>query len=67
MPLWRSVGSDPACDVMTQDVYIGLGSNLGDRFQVLQNAVDRLSEVLEGCRCSPVYETAPWGVADQPE
>lgn len=49
---------------MTRAV-LSLGSNLGDRLAHLQSAVDGLRDVLE--KVSPVYETAPWGVTDQPD
>jgi 2-amino-4-hydroxy-6-hydroxymethyldihydropteridine diphosphokinase len=44
-------------------VYIGLGSNLGDRAANLAAARDRMKalEDLEVVRASPVYETAPMG------
>lgn len=44
---------------------LSLGSNLGDRFGYLQLAVDGLDGALVAV--SPVYETAPWGVTDQPD
>ena len=48
---------------------LGLGSNLGDRMDNLQGAVDALGEtpgvVVDGV--SPVYETAPFGGKDQPD
>lgn len=51
----------------TGKVYLLLGSNLGDRSGVLQLAVDRIGErVGEVVRVSGIYETAPWGVIDQP-
>lgn len=49
---------------MTRAV-LSLGSNLGDRFAHLQSAVDGLRGVLVAV--SPVYETEPWGVTDQPD
>lgn len=49
---------------MTRAV-LSLGSNLGDRLGHLRLAVRGLSDVLVAV--SPVYETAPWGVADQPD
>jgi 2-amino-4-hydroxy-6-hydroxymethyldihydropteridine diphosphokinase len=49
---------------MTRAV-LSLGSNLGDRLAHLQSAVDGLRDVL--VKVSPVYETAPWGVTDQPD
>lgn len=44
---------------------LSLGSNLGDRLAFLRLAVEGLSDVLVAA--SPVYETAPWGVTDQPD
>jgi 2-amino-4-hydroxy-6-hydroxymethyldihydropteridine diphosphokinase len=44
---------------------LSLGSNLGDRLGHLQLAVDGLSDALVAV--SPVYETAAWGVTDQPD
>jgi len=46
--------------------YIGLGSNQGDRLQLINAAADRLSELLDGLECSPLYETDPQEVTDQP-
>ena len=63
-------------------VYLGLGSNLGCREDNLARAIRLLtSPVGEGsrpaegkaadeiriARVSPVYQTAPWGYADQPD
>ena len=42
--------------------YIGLGSNLGDRREMISRALERLRP----CRVSTIVETEPWGVADQP-
>jgi 2-amino-4-hydroxy-6-hydroxymethyldihydropteridine diphosphokinase len=44
---------------------LSLGSNLGDRLAYLRSAVDGLRDHLVAV--SPVYETAPWGVTDQPD
>jgi 2-amino-4-hydroxy-6-hydroxymethyldihydropteridine diphosphokinase len=41
--------------------YLGLGSNLGDRWEYLQGAVAALAEVDPSLAVSPVYETAPVG------
>ena len=49
-------------------VFLGLGSNLGDRESYLQAALDRIS-LLPGTRlvkASSVIETPPWGVTEQP-
>lgn len=48
---------------MTRAV-LGLGSNLGDRYEYLRNAVEALRDVLVAV--SGVYETPPWGDPDQP-
>ncbi|MFJ6748403.1 MULTISPECIES: 2-amino-4-hydroxy-6-hydroxymethyldihydropteridine diphosphokinase [unclassified Streptomyces] len=49
---------------------ISLGSNLGNRLETLQGAVDALEDTpgLRVKAVSPVYETEPWGVdpASQP-
>jgi 2-amino-4-hydroxy-6-hydroxymethyldihydropteridine diphosphokinase len=43
---------------------IALGSNLGNRLETLQSAVDALADTpgLRVSAVSPVYETEPWGV-----
>jgi 2-amino-4-hydroxy-6-hydroxymethyldihydropteridine diphosphokinase len=46
-------------------VYLGLGSNLGDRAANLRAALERLSAVLSAPRVSPVYETEPVDYAGQ--
>ncbi len=43
-------------------VYIGLGSNLGDRSKNLSGAVERLSRIGMIDAVSTIYETKPWGV-----
>lgn len=45
---------------------VGVGSNLGDRALRLEHAVAGLEDLLGPLRCSPVYETLPEGVQDQP-
>ena len=47
--------------------WIGLGTNLGDRVAQLQQARQFLENQLDRpLRLSPVYETAAWGITDQP-
>ncbi|GAA0961893.1 2-amino-4-hydroxy-6-hydroxymethyldihydropteridine diphosphokinase [Actinocorallia libanotica] len=48
-------------------VVLSLGSNLGDRLENLQDAVDALFDApgLTFLALSPVYETAPWGGVEQ--
>jgi 2-amino-4-hydroxy-6-hydroxymethyldihydropteridine diphosphokinase len=48
-------------------VYLGLGSNLGDRQSNLREAVARINGLgLEVTRASSIYETEPVGYLDQP-
>jgi 2-amino-4-hydroxy-6-hydroxymethyldihydropteridine diphosphokinase len=47
-------------------LYLALGSNLGDRFANLQAAMAALPPAVRVLARSPVYETPPWGLADQP-
>lgn len=51
------------------DVFLGLGSNLGDREANIREALDRLSrdEHVTIKRLSSIYETAPQGRFDQPD
>ena len=45
---------------MTRIVYLGLGSNVGDRRSHLQTAIERLTAPdLRVLRVSPIYETEP--------
>ena len=48
-------------------VYVGIGSNLGDRSAQMKRTCDRLAEVdqTELLRVSPVYETDPVGPVPQ--
>ncbi len=52
---------------MTQ-VFLGLGSNLGDRKKNIQDAVRRIQErgIAGGIKVSSLYETEPEGVKKQP-
>ena len=47
-------------------VYLGLGSNLGDRWKNLDKALDFLSQRLTIKKVSSIYETEPLGNANQP-
>jgi 2-amino-4-hydroxy-6-hydroxymethyldihydropteridine diphosphokinase len=47
-------------------VYLGLGSNLGDRQHNLELAIDFLKERLKVEKSSPIYDTAPVGETNQP-
>lgn len=47
--------------------YLCLGSNLGDRLKLIEQAVSLLglAEDIKPVRSSALYETEPWGVKDQ--
>lgn len=48
-------------------VFLLLGSNLGDREQMLQSAEDAITgHEIETIQRSGLYETAAWGITDQP-
>ncbi len=51
---------------MTHDIYLSLGSNLGDRLVNLQHAISALPPKVQPGLKSSVYETLPWGYTDQP-
>lgn len=50
-----------------ETVYLGLGTNLGDRSTNLRRAIEGLGEQILIVDESPVYETDAWGVEDQPD
>ncbi len=45
---------------------LGLGTNLGDRERNLRRAHRMLTTIMHVTATSPVYETPPWGMTDQP-
>ena len=51
---------------MRAEVYLGLGSNLGDKRGNIERATERLREISTGLKVSSLYETAPVGVTLQP-
>jgi 2-amino-4-hydroxy-6-hydroxymethyldihydropteridine diphosphokinase len=50
-----------------QTIFLGLGTNLGDRAANLQAAIAGLAEKLVVTAVSPLYQTPPWGITDQPD
>ncbi|MDO4581191.1 MAG: 2-amino-4-hydroxy-6-hydroxymethyldihydropteridine diphosphokinase [Bacillota bacterium] len=52
---------------MSTQVWLSLGSNIGDKLGYLQFAVEKLAEhpAVEIGRRSSVYQSAPWGVSGQ--
>lgn len=51
-----------------KNVYLSLGANLGDREKNIWKAIEKLRahEKIKLIRLSSFYETAPWGVENQP-
>jgi 2-amino-4-hydroxy-6-hydroxymethyldihydropteridine diphosphokinase len=50
----------------THQIYLGLGSNLGDRQANLAAAIAGLGAAVKITAVSPLYETEPWGLKKQP-
>jgi 2-amino-4-hydroxy-6-hydroxymethyldihydropteridine diphosphokinase len=50
----------------TSNVYLALGTNLGNRSRNLQAAIAALPPDVMVLERSPVYVTQPWGVTEQP-
>ncbi len=48
------------------NVFLGLGGNLGDRREMMRAAIAGIRELLDGVQASSLYESAAWGVTDQP-
>lgn len=48
-------------------VYLGLGTNLGDRKENLRRAVQVIASKMKVREQSSIYETAAWGYTDQPD
>ena len=49
-----------------ETVYLGLGSNLGDREAHLRHALELLGKSIALDKTSSVYDTEPWGYRAQP-
>jgi 2-amino-4-hydroxy-6-hydroxymethyldihydropteridine diphosphokinase len=49
------------------EIVLGLGTNLGNRLDNLQRAVAGLAEEMTITAVSPIYQTPPWGITDQPD
>jgi 2-amino-4-hydroxy-6-hydroxymethyldihydropteridine diphosphokinase len=64
--LYGSRTGTAATDVALHTVWLGLGSNLGDRGRHLARALNALQGLLTIDAVSPVYETEPVGYLEQP-
>jgi 2-amino-4-hydroxy-6-hydroxymethyldihydropteridine diphosphokinase len=48
-------------------IYLGLGTNLGDRAANLGKVWEALPPQVQPLRASRIYKTSPWGFSDQPD
>ena len=49
------------------NVFLLTGGNMGDRLQILEKALEEITiQIGAVIKKSSIYETAPWGIADQP-
>ncbi|ACN99500.1 2-amino-4-hydroxy-6-hydroxymethyldihydropteridine pyrophosphokinase [Sulfurihydrogenibium azorense Az-Fu1] len=48
-------------------IFLGLGSNVGDRLTNLNRAIKILSDKIQILKVSKIYETKPIGVENQPD
>jgi 2-amino-4-hydroxy-6-hydroxymethyldihydropteridine diphosphokinase len=51
---------------LTHIIYLALGTNLGERLLNLHAAINAFEPQIHVLKESSVYETEPWGYADQP-
>jgi 2-amino-4-hydroxy-6-hydroxymethyldihydropteridine diphosphokinase len=51
---------------MEHDIFLAIGTNLGDRHANLRAALHSLPPDVELVAVSRIYETPPWGFTDQP-
>ena len=50
---------------MKHTIYLGLGSNVGEREGNLRAAIEALAPTVEVAAQSSIYQTAPWGFTEQ--
>ena len=48
----------------THEVYLSMGSNMGDRMENLRFGINELKKELNPVAISSIYETEPWGYSD---
>lgn len=49
-----------------ESAFLLLGTNIGDRSQNLNSAIQKLRQFGQISAISSIFETEPWGIADQP-
>ena len=51
---------------MTKNIFLALGTNLGDRLANLETAIQNMPPDMPVIKRSSIYETPPWGFLEQP-
>jgi 2-amino-4-hydroxy-6-hydroxymethyldihydropteridine diphosphokinase len=54
-------------DKMESTIYLGIGTNLGNRLENLHTAIEKIANFSTILKISRVYESEPWGFTDQPQ
>lgn len=52
---------------MKQRIFLGLGTNLGDKKKNLEKAREKIAAIASVIKSSPIYETPPFGIREQPD
>lgn len=50
---------------MVHKIFLGLGSNVGDKKSNIKKAIKFLEEKVDNIIVAPIYETKPWGYKNQ--
>lgn len=48
-------------------IFLGLGSNLGNKEENINNAINELSKIIFNVKVAPLYISKAWGITDQPD
>lgn len=64
---WKELTEAPITAMHLETIFLGLGSNIGDRRSMLQRAMEAVAALpgTEVVRCSSIHETEPWGDVTQ--
>ncbi len=63
---WHGNGNHTRTRVGMAEIFLSLGTNLGNRMENLQKALEYIAAKVKILQCSSVYETPPWGYSEQP-
>jgi len=51
----------------TENIFLGLGSNLGDKEKNILTAIEEIKKIAEVKKVSDFYKSKAWGKTDQPD